>query len=247
MTALYQDDLAYIHDAGFGQLAEAAADHVRGLLERDGVTAGTVVDLGCAGGRLLGKLGSAGFTAHGIEHSSAFLSLARTRLSDATLVESSVFTAALPACVAVTAIGEVLCYSDAPAGHARSLRGLFTRINAALPDNGLFVFDVITDASAPAFPKQSWQTGADWAVLSEIIVDDVERAIRRHIVAFREVDGCYRRTAESHLQVLLAPSAVRAMLASCGFASETFEAYGDTALAPRRLGFLARKTGAPEA
>ena len=43
----YKQDLAYIHDIGFGGFAERAAPALRDILQRGGITDGLVVDLGC--------------------------------------------------------------------------------------------------------------------------------------------------------------------------------------------------------
>jgi len=46
----YGEDLAYIHDVGFGDFAWRAAPGVLARLQRHGVDHGTVVDLGCGTG-----------------------------------------------------------------------------------------------------------------------------------------------------------------------------------------------------
>ena len=52
MTDAYRDDLAYIHDAGFGGFARAAAPVLVDALRRSGITDGLVIDLGCGSGIL---------------------------------------------------------------------------------------------------------------------------------------------------------------------------------------------------
>ena len=60
----YSTDLAYIHDAAFGDVAAEAAQAV---LSAFGKRRGFVVDLGCGSGRLAQTLVDAGFALHGID------------------------------------------------------------------------------------------------------------------------------------------------------------------------------------
>jgi hypothetical protein len=48
-AAAYRDDLAYIHDAGFGGFARQAGQVLVDALARRGITEGLVIDLGCDG------------------------------------------------------------------------------------------------------------------------------------------------------------------------------------------------------
>jgi len=47
----YDEDLAYVHDVGFGDFARSVAPGVLEILRRSGITGGLVVDLGCGSGR----------------------------------------------------------------------------------------------------------------------------------------------------------------------------------------------------
>jgi trans-aconitate methyltransferase len=46
----YREDLAYIHDQGFGDFARKAAPGLLAMLRRGGIRSGLVVDLGCGPG-----------------------------------------------------------------------------------------------------------------------------------------------------------------------------------------------------
>jgi hypothetical protein len=46
----YREDLAYIHDVGFGDFALESAPGILEILDRKGIREGLVVDLGCASG-----------------------------------------------------------------------------------------------------------------------------------------------------------------------------------------------------
>jgi hypothetical protein len=47
VTNAYQDDLAYIHDTGFGGFARGSAPGLLDLFTAPGIRKGLVVDLGC--------------------------------------------------------------------------------------------------------------------------------------------------------------------------------------------------------
>ena len=73
----YRNDLAYIHDAGFGQIARAAAPVLLDALRRQGTVRGLVVDLGCGSGILARDVVDAGYEVLGIDISQAMIALAR--------------------------------------------------------------------------------------------------------------------------------------------------------------------------
>src|SRR5437660_12344075 len=106
MPDAYHDDLAYVHDAGYGRFARAAAPVLLGELRRHGVTGGRVIDLGCGSGILAAEVAAAGYDVLGFDISRAMIALARKRAPKARFREQSLWTANLPACVAVTAVGE---------------------------------------------------------------------------------------------------------------------------------------------
>lgn len=50
MEEWYKEDLAFIHDAGFGEFARRSAPGLLDLLKLNGVESGLVIDLGCRSG-----------------------------------------------------------------------------------------------------------------------------------------------------------------------------------------------------
>jgi hypothetical protein len=60
MVNAYRDDLAYIHDAGFDNLARHAAAVLLDSLQQRGIDRGLVIDLGCGSGILAQVLAAAG-------------------------------------------------------------------------------------------------------------------------------------------------------------------------------------------
>jgi SAM-dependent methyltransferase len=123
----YRDDLAYIHDAGHGQIAGDAAALLLDELTRSGHRDGLVVDLGCGSGVLAGRLCDAGYRVLGVDLSESMIALARVRAPAAEFRVGSFVSADLPPCVAVTAIGEVLNYGFDAANDAAARAGLFAR------------------------------------------------------------------------------------------------------------------------
>ena len=63
----YRDDLAYIHDAGFGGFATQAAPFVLKLLEDGDIRRGQVVELGCGSGIVAAALTRAGYNVLGFD------------------------------------------------------------------------------------------------------------------------------------------------------------------------------------
>src|SRR4051794_25093950 len=76
MSSAYREDLAYIHDAGFGGIATSAAPVLRDALRRRGIVSGLVIDLGCGSGILSEAMSAAGHDVLGIDISGAMLALA---------------------------------------------------------------------------------------------------------------------------------------------------------------------------
>jgi SAM-dependent methyltransferase len=73
----YEEDLAYIHHAGFTGFAEQAAVRILELLRERGIRSGLVVELGCGSGVTARALTEAGYDVLGIDSSPAMVRLAR--------------------------------------------------------------------------------------------------------------------------------------------------------------------------
>src|SRR5437764_4966322 len=145
----YREDLAFIHDAGFGGLARHAAAVLLDGLRRRGAARGRVIDLGCGSGLLAREAAAAGYDVLGIDISAAMVALARERVPGGTFRVGSLLTAELPACVAVAAVGECCNYLF-DAGHStRALGRLFRRVYAALGPGGLLLLDAAGPGRVP--------------------------------------------------------------------------------------------------
>src|SRR5437867_4220617 len=117
----YREDLAYIHDVGFGNFARRAAPGLLQILRTLGTVEGPVVDLGCGSGIWARALGNAGYDVLGVDQSADMLAIARQRAPNAEFCQASFLRTDLPRCAAVTAIGE--CFNYLFDGH-NTKRGL---------------------------------------------------------------------------------------------------------------------------
>src|SRR5262249_43106923 len=106
----YENDLAYIHDSGFGEFARGSAPGLLKLLRQSGITDGLVVDLGCGSGIWARELADSGFRVIGVDISPAMIQLARQRVPEADFEVGSFVQFHIPACRVVTALGEVFNY-----------------------------------------------------------------------------------------------------------------------------------------
>ena len=242
MPDYYAADLAYIHDTGFSSYALGAAPGIRGLLKAAGIRSGHAVDLGCGSGRLAADLLRHGYRVTGVDQSAAILKLARQHAPDAQLVRASLLACAVPACDAVTSIGECINYLADPANSRARLRKLFRRIHAALRPGGLFVFDFAEPARVPAQqPAKNWVSGDGWAVLVSTTGDAARARLERRIVSFRQIGARYRRSEEVHRLNLYRATDLAADLAALGFAAQILTSYGEFPLIPGCAAIAARK------
>ncbi|MDX1636450.1 MAG: methyltransferase domain-containing protein [Balneolaceae bacterium] len=82
MKDAYKENLAYIHDDGFGHLAQDAALLLLESLKRSGIDKGTFVDIGYGSGITCRLLSSAGFDVIGVDISESLLKIARKRVPE---------------------------------------------------------------------------------------------------------------------------------------------------------------------
>jgi SAM-dependent methyltransferase len=238
---LYREDLAYIHDVGHGALAEAAAQRLVEELRAQGLHGGVVIDLGCGSGILAERLTRAGYSVVGFDISEAMIAIARKRVPEADFRVDSFVTAELPACIAVTAIGEVLNYAGDSQNFPQEQDHLFRRVHDALEPDGFFLFDVAANERATSAGTKTFAEGADWAVLSQAELGESPRVLIRRITTFRQVGTLYRRDTETHNLLLVDADNMRQALGSVGFEVRRLESYGAPRFPVGLVGFLSRK------
>jgi SAM-dependent methyltransferase len=241
MEEAYQDDLAYIHDAGFGGSARNAAALLLEELRRGGWNRGLVIDLGCGSGILSEQLAAGGFDVLGIDISAALVGLARQRVPNGRFRVESLLTAELPRCVAVAAVGECFNYLFDDRHSLEGVRRVLSRAFEALEPGGLLVFDVAEPGRAPGGASKAHAEGDDWAVLSAAEEDSGLQLLTRRITSFRKIGDLYRRSREVHRLRLLPRDQVLSWLQEIGFEARVLDAYGPMPFGPGQVGFLARK------
>ncbi len=184
MHTTYGEDLAYIHDVGFGGYTAGAAPGVLHLLRNCGVKTGLVVDLGCGSGILAQALTRSGYQVLGVDASSAMIRLARQRVPEGEFVRRSLHAVSLPRCAAVTAMGESLNYVSS-SGAKGELDAIIRKVIGALLPGGCFIFDLAEPSLALAeHNTKSFAEGSDWSVL-------VEKKQIAHSGCLRAISSCF--------------------------------------------------------
>lgn len=237
----YAQDLAYIHDAGFGDFARNAAPGLLRILRNNRLRRGLVVDLGSGSGILARELIAAGYDVFGIDISPAMIELARRKAPGARFVVASISTVELPPCDAVISTGECLNYTfDGPRSR-KSVAALFDRVGQALRPGGMFIFDVAGPARAPLEKRRGWWQGEDWAILVETAAGRGARTLIRDITCFRKVGRAWRRSREVHVQRLFDRDDIAGLLVKAGFEIRISDRYGRDNLPEGLAVFIARK------
>jgi SAM-dependent methyltransferase len=240
MTESYKQDLAYIHDTGFGDFARNSAMGLFEILRQAGIPSGLVIDLGCGSGIWAAELSGAGYDVLGIDISPAMIEISRKRVPEAEFQVGSLLKAKLPKCVAVTSLGECLNYLFDKDNSISALRRLFHRVYGALRPGGLFIFDFAEPGRGKG-PRQKHREGRDWAVLVEVDEDADTNRLTRRITSFRKIDNLYTRDEEIHRLQLYKRSEVAKELREVGFRVRTVRSYGEQPMIDGCVGFVGRK------
>ena len=240
--APYGEDLAFVHDVGFGDFAREAAPGVLEILAGAGVRSGRVVDLGCGSGIWAERLVARGYEVLGIDVSKAMIRRARRRVPGGEFRVGSLFRVPIPPCAAVTSLGECLGYLVEPHASRRALPALFRRVHAALAPGGVFVFDLLGPGELGARTRATAVArGEGWLVAVEKEEDRERGVLTRRIATFRAVGRLYRRSDEVHRLRLCRAGDVVRELRRAGFHARMVRTYGALSLPRARSGFVARK------
>jgi len=235
---IYDTDLAYIHDAGFGEFALRSAPGLLSLLRRNGVDHGLVVDLGCGSGIWARQLGFAGYDVIGVDASPAMIKLARKKAPRAKFVTASLTEFELPKCDAITSIGECLSYAFAGDKTGKTMERFFRRVRRALRPAGVFIFDLAAPGRHPAgMPIKGYWTGNGWAIM--VASSEKRDVLTRRIQTFRRIGKLYRSMEETHLVRLYQSGQVAEALTHAGFVVRTINNYGHYRLMAGQIGLLA--------
>ena len=241
MTQGYQEDLAYIHDVGFGNFSRESAPGLLEILRQKGIEKGLVVDLGCGSGIWANALTQASYDVLGIDISHAMVNLARKKAPLAKFQTASLLRVKLPKCDAITSIGECLNYQFDE--HTQTdLLELFARIYEALRPGGIFIFDIAEPGYVSGDnPQKTYCEGEDWAILLQKEEDKKENKLTRKMTIFRQVGNLYRKTEEIHCVQLYKASEIAKQLRQVGFRVRITRGYGKFKFRNAQVGFLATK------
>lgn len=241
----YGQDLAYVHDVGYGELAQAAAIFLLQKLEASNFTSGLIVDLGCGSGIFAREICQSqnNYDFLGIDYSEDFLNLARQKAPKAQFIRSSFLDFAIPECLAVVSIGECLNYQSDRRNNWSALTDLFQRIYRSLPANGIFLFDVIepgilggNSSSKKIIEKP------DWTMFIEYEENFQEATLIRNIRLFRKTSNGYQKSKEVHLVKLYPRELVKKTLENLGFSVTLINNYNGVNFREKHVGFLAVKS-----
>jgi SAM-dependent methyltransferase len=237
----YGEDLAYIHDVGFGSFARHASRWLISRLKQQGIRSGRIVELGCGSGISAAAFIDAGYDVVGFDISPAMIELARQHAPRGDFHQASFLDAELPPCIAVTSIGEVFNYLfDRHNSQAQLLR-LFRRVYRSLQPGGLFLFDGAEPGRVGKHRRRYGVEGTDWACLVDVDEDAKTGIVTRRITSFRRVGQLYSREHEVHRLRLFDRQRLMTELRKLGFRVSTLRGYGDLKFPRGYVGISAAK------
>ena len=199
-----------------------------------------IVDLGCGSGIWAKELVNSGYGVVGVDISPAMIEIARRRVPEAEFHVQSFLQFGVPACRAVTALGEVFNYLFDQDNSLDSLRRLFGEVFGALAPQGIFVFDVAEPGRGAGFQRACTE-GEGWTCLVEYEYDRMQQQLTRRIITFRQIGSAYRRHQETHRQQLYRGTTMARILREIGFRVRLVRRYGEYALPKHGVGIIARK------
>ena len=237
----YDTDLAFIHDAGFGHVARAAADELLARLKKKKFTSGTVVELGCGSGILSERVARAGYDVVGFDISPAMVELSQKRVPSGRFECRSFVDADLPRCVAVTAVGEIFNYLFDRRNSLSTVTRVWRRVYKALAPGGVLLFDMALVGRIPAGRLRTYAETEDWACLYEGIEHAEKKALERHITTFVREGDAFRRAKELHRLKLYERAELVEPLENIGFQVRALKRYDAWKFPPGWLGFACVK------
>ncbi len=238
---MYQEDLAYIHDVGFGDFALKSAPGLLAILKEKGIDKGLIIDLACGSGIWAKILTDSGYEVLGIDLSESMLNLAQKKAPLAQFQVGSLFRLNLPLCDAITCIGEGVNYQFDP-HNDDEITQLFQRIYQSLKPGGVFIFDIIEPGYIKGQnPQKNYFTGKDWDILLQTEENKINHILTRKIIIFRQIGDVYRRSEETHSVQLYKSTTIANKLRKVGFKVRIIRGYGDLKFRKAKVGFIAVK------
>lgn len=226
----YREDLALVHDRGFGFHAAACAPGILAWLEPVRSAGGIVLELGCGSGLLEGELIGAGHRVIATDASPAMLKLAEERLAGRALEirQLTLPDDPLPPADAIVAIGHPLNYLPDAASIQRAL-GAIAR---ALNPGGRLALDMCDLAwgRARADAPNEGRVGRNWAIITEFSTPTPDQFVRDMTTFVLNPDGSWRRDTEHHENTLLDTASVPDLLEPYGVSVRVARSFGQETL-----------------
>ncbi len=240
MQTGYGEDLAHIHDVGYGAFADAAAEGLLNLFRENDIRDGLIVDVGCGSGIWAKALVDNGYDVLGIDLSPEMITIAKQRVPKPEFRVESFLNSDLPPCCVVTALGEVLNYQFDERSSLSTITRFFQKVHTALKPGGMFIFDLAAPGRNEN-PLQAFREGSDWTCLVEFKPDRENQRLTRSIITFRKTGDLYRRDEETHRLQLYPPAEICAVLEETGFEVTTVDHYGTFQFPEAWIGYVSRK------
>ena len=233
----YRDDLALVHQLGFGFHADATAPGILAQLEP--VRGGLVLELGCGSGLLTRYLVEAGHTVVATDASPAMLALARETARGAEVRQLVLPDDPLPHCDAVVSVGHVLSYLSDEAAVDRALAAAAD----ALRPGGVLALDLcdLRYGELRRDDPNSSRIAEDWAIVTRFSLPRPNLFVREIAAFLRGEDGAWRRDDERHENVLVDTALVPALLAKHGVQARVSESFGEEKLPDGLVAIVGRK------
>lgn len=220
----YRDDLALVHDRGFGFHADNCAPGILALLEPLRRRDGLVLELGCGSGRLTRHLVDAGHRVLATDASPAMLDLARRSVPEADVRRVTLPDDPLPPADAVVSTGHALNYLSDAAAVERAL----VAIARALRPGGVLAIDLCDLSWGEQRRDQPdlVRVESDWVLTTRFSLPEPDRYVREMTIFVRNEDGTWRRDDERHDNVLVDTSRIPALLRDHGLEVTIGTAFG---------------------
>lgn len=239
----YREDLALVHDRGFGFHAAACAPGILAFLEPVRSSGGTVLEVGCGSGLLTRELVAAGYRVIATDASPAMLKLAEERLGGRALEirQLTLPDDPLPSADAIVAVGHPLNYLPNVASIERAL----ISIARALNPHGRFALDIcdLEWGQARTHAENVGRAGPDWASITEFSAPTPDRFVRDITTFLPNADGSWRRDTEHHENALIDSASIPDLLKPHGISARITKAFGEETL-PAGLHVLTGTRGA---
>jgi SAM-dependent methyltransferase len=225
----YRQDLALVHERGFGFHGERCAPGVLALLEP--VRGGRVLEIGCGTGALTRHLLAAGYQVVATDASPAMLAQARDTLgAGAELALLALPGDPVPEADAIVSVGHPISYLATAADIDRALIAMA----GALRPGGILAIDIcdLEWGTTHSVASNLGRVGADWAIITASFLPAPDTYVRDITTFVPDGHGAWRRDTEHHENVLVDTSRIPDLLRSHGVSAAVRSSFGDETLPP---------------